>query len=252
MEKPVPVPAEWGLRPILFFFNSPVLCDRIYLVSLLYRGLYRGSDKTASYISGIPGPGGIRLKVDDKVIIAGIAIVAALAIIAIIGAACCACVFCVGTTSWNWGNWGGYSTQTEHKAVTDTAAAADNIELYVDTIGGDVEIVLSPTVTTVAVNYDVYAPVGRLDNMVTRTTSINVDNNTTQITAKAERKPGIITGNYGAGITVTVPKNSSCHISTSTPWAAPSQCHPCTAMPCTWTPWAASSTSMGAATISST
>ena len=156
------------------------------------------------------------MKGNEKVIIAGIAIVVVLAIIAIIGAACCACVLCLGTTSWHWGKWGGYSAQTEHKTVTDTAAVADNIELYVDTIGGDVDIVLSPTVTTVTVDYDVYAPVGHLDNMVTRTTSVNVDNNTTRITAKAERKAGVFTGNYGAGVTVTVPKNSSYHLNLHT------------------------------------
>lgn len=156
------------------------------------------------------------MKVDEKVIIAGIAIVVILAIIAIIGAACCACVFCVGTTSWNWGSWGGYGTQTEHKTVTDTATAADHIELYVDTIGGDIEIAQSAEATGVTVTYDVYAPVGHLDNMVTSTQSANVDNNTVRITAKAERKTGIFSGNYGAGITVTVPKNSSYYINLHT------------------------------------
>jgi hypothetical protein len=190
--------------------------DSIYLASLLYRRLYWRCDKTASYHSGIPGPGGIQLKVDDKVIVAGIAIVVVLAIIAIIGAACCACVFCVSTTSWNWGNWGGYSAQTEHKTVTYTPAAADNIELYVDTIGGDVDIVQSAVATSVTITYDVYAPVGHLDNLVTTTDSASVDNNTVRITAKAERKSGIFSGSYGAGITVTVPKNSSYYLNLHT------------------------------------
>ena len=64
--------------------------------------------------------------------------------------------------------------------------------------------------------------------MVTRTTSVQVDNNTIRITAEAERKAGVFTGNYGADITVTVPKNSS-YISISTPWAATSRCPRCTA-----------------------
>jgi DUF4097 and DUF4098 domain-containing protein YvlB len=156
------------------------------------------------------------LKVDDKVIVAGIAIVVVLAIIAVIGAACCACVFCVGTTSWNWGSWGGYSTQVEHKTVTDTPAGADHIELYVDTTGGDIQIAQSATATDVTVTYDVFAPVGHLDNMVTSTDSVNVDNNTVRIRAKAERKAGIFAGSYGAHVTVTVPKNSSYYLNLHT------------------------------------
>jgi DUF4097 and DUF4098 domain-containing protein YvlB len=157
------------------------------------------------------------LKSNDKVIIAGIAIIVVLAIIAIIGAACCACVLCITTSStWHWGEWGGYTSQTEHKIVTDTAAVADNVELYVDTIGGDIDIVQSATATSLTITYDIYAPVGKLDNMVISTSPVNVDNNTTRVTVKAERKSGIFSGNYGAHVTITVPKNSSYYLNLHT------------------------------------
>jgi DUF4097 and DUF4098 domain-containing protein YvlB len=157
------------------------------------------------------------LKVDDKVIIAGIAIVVVLAIIAIIGAACCACLICVATSSTNWGSWGGYSAQTEHRTDMTVHEGAANIELYVDTINGNIVIQESATITNVTVTYDVFFPQGHTDDMQTGTRSDIINNDTVRITAEAKRNPGyILTGNYGAHITVLVPRNSSytLHLST--------------------------------------
>jgi hypothetical protein len=157
------------------------------------------------------------LKVDDKVIVAGIAIVVVLAIIAIIGAACCACIFCVGTTSWNWGNWGGYSTQTEHRTDTTVHGGAANIELYADTINGNIVILESASITNVTVTYDVFFPEGHTSDMQTGTRSDIINNDTIRITAEAKRNPGyILTGNYGAHITILVPRNSSYTVHLST------------------------------------
>jgi hypothetical protein len=158
------------------------------------------------------------LKGNDKVIIAGIAIVVVLAIIAIIGAACCVCVLCVSTpSSWHWGEWGGYTAQTEHRTDTTVHGGAANIELYVDTINGDIVIQESAAATNVTVTYDVFYPEGHMSDMQTGTRSDIINSDTVRITAEAKRNPGyILTGNYGAHITVMVPKNSSyiLHLST--------------------------------------
>jgi hypothetical protein len=148
---------------------------------------------------------------NDKVIIAGIAIVVVLAIIAIIGAACCACVLCVSTSSWHWGEWGGYSATTEHREDTTVHAGAPNIELYVDTFNGNIVVQESATTTDVTVTYDVFYPQGRMSDVQTGTRSDNVNNDTVRITAEAKRNPSdiILTGNYGAHVTILVPKNSS-------------------------------------------
>jgi hypothetical protein len=150
------------------------------------------------------------LKSNDKVIIAGIAIVVVLAIIAIIGAACCACIFCLGTNTWHWGEWSGYTAQTEHRTDTTVHGGAANIELYVDTINGDIVIQESAATTNVTVTYDVFYPEGHMNDMQTGTRSEIINNDTVRITAEAKRNPGyILAGNYGAHITVMVPKNSS-------------------------------------------
>ena len=148
------------------------------------------------------------MKVDSKIIVAGIAIVVVLAIIAVIGAACCACVFCAWTGNWNWGNWGGYA-QTEHRVDKTVQAGADNIELEVDTIAGNVEIQES-AVSDVTVTYDIFGPAGRLNDIRTGTSGVNVNNDTVRIRAEARLNPGILLiGKYGAHVTVMVPKNSS-------------------------------------------
>jgi DUF4097 and DUF4098 domain-containing protein YvlB len=158
------------------------------------------------------------LKSNEKVIIAGIAIVVILAIIAIIGAACCACVLCLTTSStWHWGEWGGYAAQTEHSTNTTVFSGAANIELYVDTINGDIAIQESAAATDVTVTYDVFYPQGHMNDVQTDTRSDIINNDTVRITAEAKHNTGFIsTGNYGAHITVMVPKNSSyiLHLST--------------------------------------
>lgn len=160
-------------------------------------------------MSGIPGSGGIRLTGNDKVIIAGIAIVVILAIIAIIGATCCACVLCLGTSAYNWGDWEGYATQIEHRTDTIVHGGAENIELYVDTFNGNVVIQESAATTNVTVTFDVFYPAGRMSDMQTATRSERIDNDTVRITAEAKRNPGyLLNGNYRAHVTVLVPKNS--------------------------------------------
>jgi len=158
------------------------------------------------------------LKSNDKVIIAGIAIIVVLAIIAIIGAACCACILCFSTSStWHWGEWDGYTSQTEHRMDTTVHGGAANIELYVDTINGDIVIQESAATTNITVTYDVFYPEGHMNDMQTGTRSDIINNDTVRITAEAKRNPGFIpTGNYGAHITVLVPKNSTyvLHLST--------------------------------------
>jgi hypothetical protein len=150
------------------------------------------------------------LKSNDKVIIAGIAIVVVLAIIAIIGAACCACVFCLGTTPWHWGEWGGYATPTEHRTDTTVHGGAANIELYVETFNGDVTIQESAATTDVTVTYDVFYPEGRMSDIQTGTRSDIINNNTVRITAEVKRNPGyMLSGNYGAHVTIMVPKDST-------------------------------------------
>ena len=151
------------------------------------------------------GSGGIQLKVDTRVFVAGLAIVVVLALIVVIGAACCACIFCVSTTPW-WTT----STQTEHRTDTTVHAGAPNIELYVDTIGGDVVIEESAAATDVTISFDVHYPQGRMNDMQTETRSEQIDNATVRITATARHNAGYLaTGSYGADVTVTVPKNAS-------------------------------------------
>ncbi len=148
------------------------------------------------------------MKVDDKVIIAGIAIVAVLAILAVIGAACCACMLFFSTTSWHWGEWNSYSQ--EHRTDTTVHGGAANIELYVNTINGGITIQESAAVTNVTVTYDIFYPEGRINDMLTSTRSNVINNDTVRITAEAKRNPGYLpTGNYGADVTVLVPENSS-------------------------------------------
>ena len=157
------------------------------------------------------------MAVTEKTIIAGIAIVVVLAIIAVIAAACCACMLFASTNTFNWGQWGGYSTQTEHRTDTTVHAGAPNIELYVNTINGNVIIQESATATDVTVTYDVFFPQGRMSDMLTGTRSDIINNDTVRITAEAKRNPDtLMGGNYGAHVTVLVPKNSSyvLHLST--------------------------------------
>jgi hypothetical protein len=94
---------------------------------------------------------------------------------------------------------------------------AANIELYVDTINGNIVILESAATTNVTVTYDVFYPEGHTSDMQTSTKSDIINNDTVRITAEAKRNPGyVLTGNYGAHITVLVPKNSSyvLHLST--------------------------------------
>jgi hypothetical protein len=87
----------------------------------------------------------------------------------------------------------------------------------VDTINGNVVIQESASATDITVTYDVFYPEGHMSDMQTGTRSDIVNNNTVRITAEAKRNPDyLLTGNYGAHVTVLVPKNSSyvLHLST--------------------------------------
>ncbi len=166
--------------------------------------------KSGANISGSPGSGGITLKV-DKVIIAGAAIIVVLAIILVIAGVCGACAFLASVP----GTHGSFG-QTEQETRSDTHAAADNIELTVSTIGGNVEIQVWAE-NSVKVIYDVSAPAGHLSDVLTSTRDTK-DGNTTKIIAEAKlREQDILNmGNRGAKVTVMVPKNSSYSLSLHT------------------------------------
>ncbi|CAJ36652.1 DUF4097 family beta strand repeat-containing protein [Methanocella arvoryzae] len=138
----------------------------------------------------------------DKVIFAILAIIGILVLLFGGIGFCGLCMFAnnVQTNTFN----------VDHREVTTSHAAAENVEIYVDTLGGNVVIEESAG-DRIEVTYDVYAPAGRLDDMLASTKSVRVDDNTTRITAVVERRPGtsIISGNWGAHVTVTVPRNSS-------------------------------------------
>lgn len=159
--------------------------------------------KSPANISGSPGSGGITLKV-DKVIIAGAAIIVILAIILVIAGACGACAFLASTP----GTHGSFG-QTEHEIRSDTHAGADNIDLTVNTFGGDV-IIQEWADNSVKVTYDVFAPSGHLDEILTSTRDTKDGNSTTIIAEAKIRDQNLINlGDRGASVTVVVPKNSS-------------------------------------------
>lgn len=166
--------------------------------------------KSGANISGSPGSGGITLKV-DKVIIAGAAIIVVLAIILVIAGVCGACAFLAAVP----GTHGSFG-QTEHETRSDTHAGADNIDLTVNTFGGDV-VIQEWADNSVKVTYDVYAPSGHLDEIVTSTRDTK-DGNSTTITAEARiRDENLFNlGNRGATVTVVVPKYSSYSIRLNT------------------------------------
>lgn len=147
----------------------------------------------------------------DKIIIAILAIVAILVLLFAGVGFCGLCMFANNIET------GTFNT-VEHREGKTTHAAAETVELYVDTIGGDINIVESASAANITVTYDVYAPAGQLDNMLTGTRSVKVNDNTTRITAKAERKAGttIMSGNWGAHVTVTVPVNASYNLNLHT------------------------------------
>ena len=139
----------------------------------------------------------------DKVIIAILAIIGILVLLFAGMGFCGLCMFAnnVHTGTFN----------VDHREVTTTHAAAENVEVYVDTFGGNVVIEESATADRIEVTYDVYAPSGRLDDILASTKSVRVDDNKTRITAVIERRPGtsIVSGSWGAHVTVTVPRNPS-------------------------------------------
>ncbi len=140
----------------------------------------------------------------DNVIIAGAAIIVVLAIILVIGGACGACAFLASGpgTHVSFG-------ETVQDTRSDTRAGAENIELVVNTFGGDV-VLEEWADTTVKVTYDVYAPSGYLDDILTSTRDTKSGNSTT-ITAEAKFRDESIFNLAGrkVDVTVTVPKNSS-------------------------------------------
>lgn len=140
----------------------------------------------------------------DKVIIAGAAIIVVLAIILVMAGVCGACAFLVKVPGTN-GPFG----QIEHETRSDTHAAADNIELVVSTIGGNV-VIQEWAENSVKVTYDISAPSGHFGDVLTSTKDTK-DGNTTRITAEAKLKDeGFLNmGNRGADVTVMVPRGST-------------------------------------------
>jgi DUF4097 and DUF4098 domain-containing protein YvlB len=140
----------------------------------------------------------------DKVIIAGAAIIVVLAIILVIAGACGACAFLASVPGTH-----GPLGQTEHETRSDTRAGAEYIDLTVNTFGGDV-VIQEWADNSVKVTYDVSAPSGRLDDVLTSTRDTKEGNSTTIIAEAKLRSDNIINmGNRGATVTVVVPKNSS-------------------------------------------
>lgn len=143
----------------------------------------------------------------DKIIIAILAIIAILVLLFAGVGFCGLCMFANNVQT-------GTYTTVEHREDKTTHAAAENVELYVDTVGGDITIEESATAANITITYEVYAPAGKLDNMLTSTRSVRVNDNTTRITAKAERRAGTtpMSGSWGAHVTVTVPENASYYL----------------------------------------
>jgi DUF4097 and DUF4098 domain-containing protein YvlB len=104
----------------------------------------------------------------------------------------------------------------EHRQDKTVHDAAENIELDVSTVNGNIEIRESDEYD-VEVTYDIKAPKGHLLDITTGTNGSR-DGNTMKIIAEA--KPANSTQmliNTGANITVKVPKNSSYNLTLVTP-----------------------------------
>jgi hypothetical protein len=105
-------------------------------------------------------------------------------------------------------NWGSLTT-AEHMEVTTSNDGADNIELDVTTLNGNVEI-REAADDRVTVVFDIVAPKGHLYDVLTGMNSTRVDNNTVKIVAEAKlvRPDDGFTGSRGANIIVNVPRGS--------------------------------------------
>lgn len=147
----------------------------------------------------------------DKVIIAGVAIVAILVIILFLGGACAACLF-LGNVHKVVEN----SYTVEHREDKTVHAAAPNVDLEVNTLGGNIEIQDS-TDGNIEVIYDVYASDGHLMDIMTGT-NYSQDGDTLKIKAqtKLTHNNDLVIGNRGAHVYVKVPKNTSLNLSLKT------------------------------------
>jgi DUF4097 and DUF4098 domain-containing protein YvlB len=132
----------------------------------------------------------------SKIVIGGIAIAAILAVLSFSG--------CTQMTT------------VEHREDKTVHDAAENIDLTVTTMNGDVEIRES-TDYKVEVIYNITAPIGHLQHITTGTNGSR-DGNTLTIKAEAKladpnERPVI---NHGANVIVKVPKNSTYNLTITT------------------------------------
>jgi DUF4097 and DUF4098 domain-containing protein YvlB len=137
-------------------------------------------------------------------------IVAVLVIVLIVGIA----GVIAGIITLNFGSL----TTTEHMEVTTTHDGAENIELDVNTLNGNVEIQEAAD-DKVTVVYDIIASKGHLHDVLTGTNGSRVDdNNTVKIVAEAKvlhPDDGFI-GTRGANIIVKVPRGTHYSLNLST------------------------------------
>jgi DUF4097 and DUF4098 domain-containing protein YvlB len=147
------------------------------------------------------------LKVDNKLIIVGVVAVLVIAlIVGIVG-------ILAGVIILNFGSY----TTSEHTQITTVHDGADNIELDVSTINGNVEI-REASDDKVTVIYDIIAPSGHSSDVLTGTNGSRVNNNTMKITATAglSHPNDLLNGNRGADIVVKVPRGSHYSLNLST------------------------------------
>ncbi len=104
----------------------------------------------------------------------------------------------------------------EHRQDKTVHDAAENIVLDVSTVNGNIEIRESPEYD-VEVTYDIKAPRGHLQDIVTSTNGTRNGNTMRIIAGAKSANPAQPTINAGADITVKVPKNSSYNLTLVTP-----------------------------------
>ncbi|WP_424358694.1 DUF4097 family beta strand repeat-containing protein [Methanocella sp. MCL-LM] len=149
----------------------------------------------------------------DKIIVAILAIIAILVLLFAGIGFCGLCMFVNNVE-----NNTGFNGLVEHREDKTIHAPAQKVSIEGYTLGGDVEVSESTT-GNIEVIYDVYAPQGHLDDIVTGTNySMEGDTLKIKATAKFPDNMGSLSmvGTRGANLHIKVPKNATYDLNLNT------------------------------------